>query len=536
VVLIGCACRQASAQPIVELKLFPNTPTIRLSEKPSAIILTARAKPVNVQFEWKFGGPGRFQAGETQAVAVYVPPDSINGASAQVFITVIVTDQTGERARDDATLTLLAPVPTPTATPFPTTTPTPMPTITPTSRPTLTPTSTTEPTVTPTPKATFTPMPTVTPTRQPTVTPIPTATFTPIPTATPTRQPTVTTIPTAMFTPMPTATPTRQPTVTPIPTATFTPMPTVTPTRQPTMTVTPTPIPTATATPRPTVTPTPITTATPTPQFTATPTPIATTTATPTFTATPTPTVPATSTPTATPTHQPTVTPTPTATITPLPTSMPTPQSTMTPTPRLQPTPTPQPAMTPTVIATATPISSPTDPLIQEFLEALSALNQKLSQDDEQYQTLKRQQAQGKDVADRLLPVLKAIGEHLKTVENIYLKFPQNQDIAKKLKVVREKQQLVEKERFETLQQQFFEQYTQYKQLKQQEQTGVKANPRIIPILANIVQILEDMSTLDMQRLQAFPEIVEIIKQLTGLHDDFKTALVVRRKISTRER
>jgi len=139
-------------------------------------------------------------------------------------------------------------------------------------------------------------------------------------------------------------------------------------------------------------------------------------------------------------------------------------------------------------------------------------------------------------MVERLLPVLKAIGEHLKAVEDIYLKFPQNQDIAKKLKAVREQRKLVAKERFETLQQQFFEQYKRYKQLKQQEKTGMNVNPQIIPILANIVQILEDMDTLDMQLLQEFPEIVKAIKQLTGLHNDFKTALVVRRKISSRGR
>ena len=158
---------------------------------------------------------------------------------------LVVNDGVDDSA-DEATVTLMAVVATPTATPSETATPTRTATATDTA------TSTQTPTITPTPTRTPTPTNTATPTPTPTLTP--TATMTPTPTDTRTPTPTATVTSTATITPTATDTPTMTPTHTPTST------PTSTPTRTPTPTVTPTPsaTPTATFTATPTSTPTPL--------------------------------------------------------------------------------------------------------------------------------------------------------------------------------------------------------------------------------------------------------------------------------------
>ncbi|MBI5670719.1 MAG: hypothetical protein HZC41_22225 [Chloroflexi bacterium] len=164
-------------------------------------------------------------------------------------------------ATDTPIPTVLALLPTQTATA--TLLPSAIPTATLTATPsaTFTPPPTNTATATPTPSVT----PTPTDTNAPTATPTNTATATDMPTATSTLTPTNTDEPTATatWTPQPTATNTLPPTPTPLPLIptdtplpTNTPLPTLTPSFTPTMTLTPSSTPPPTQTPLPTLAPT----------------------------------------------------------------------------------------------------------------------------------------------------------------------------------------------------------------------------------------------------------------------------------------
>ena len=304
--------RGISAQQPVTLTIQPDIREIFVSVGSQGIFITAKPEQ-ELQFAWRIAaGPGKLEGDLTSPAILYIPPDKIEGAGAQVIIIVNVTTIKGEKGSASVTFTLRQP-------PTPTPTPTLTPTLTPTSTPTQPlfsiddlkwqaqmeqafaeaqafeqqnispdlkrkvwerflnafvkddPASTRDDelrkqakerigywnsaTPTPTPTSTPTPIPTATPT----TIPIPSPTATPIPN------------PTKMPTPKPkrTATPTPKPTPKPKRTATPTPKPTATPrteewpTLEPTVTIMILPSPTEPPMPIATHTPIAIPTFTP---------------------------------------------------------------------------------------------------------------------------------------------------------------------------------------------------------------------------------------------------------------------------------
>jgi hypothetical protein len=118
----------ASTQPVVEVHVEPDIRTLYVGSGIQDILLEARVSDPNVHFTWKLEGPGEL-LGETDSPGnIYSLPERIEGDSAQVIITLTVTDQQGYEITRNVTFEILPEPPTPTPTPSPTPTPTPTPT------------------------------------------------------------------------------------------------------------------------------------------------------------------------------------------------------------------------------------------------------------------------------------------------------------------------------------------------------------------------------------------------------------------------
>ena len=93
------------AQPTVELLKVPDIETLYIGSTSQKILLTARVKGEISEFKWKLEGPGELEENK-RAIVSYIPPDRIEGDSAEVVITVTVTDDSGEKATDSVVFTL----------------------------------------------------------------------------------------------------------------------------------------------------------------------------------------------------------------------------------------------------------------------------------------------------------------------------------------------------------------------------------------------------------------------------------------------
>lgn len=116
------------AQPVIKLEVDPDRQTISIGADIEDIFIEAQAdKPSGYQFRWHLDGPGQLAGDTTSPGIVYIPPKSIDEASAQATISVIVTNNNGDQTAESVTFTLIAPTPTPS----PTATPIPPPTLPP---------------------------------------------------------------------------------------------------------------------------------------------------------------------------------------------------------------------------------------------------------------------------------------------------------------------------------------------------------------------------------------------------------------------
>jgi hypothetical protein len=112
------------AQPTVTLTVDPEIQVISLGLGPTEIQLTARVdQEFNVEYGWRFNGPGELVGDTTGPGVFYIPPEKIDGKAAQVDITVEVIDDKGNKTARNVTFTLVPPEPPPTPTPIPTPTP-----------------------------------------------------------------------------------------------------------------------------------------------------------------------------------------------------------------------------------------------------------------------------------------------------------------------------------------------------------------------------------------------------------------------------
>jgi len=153
------------ARPTVKLVMDPDIRRFAVGTV-SEISLSAQTDQQNVRFFWNQKGPGQLAGDPTAPGVFYMPPETIEGTSTIVTITVAVSDDAGEVTSEIVTFTIIAPTPTPELTATPTLTPMPLPTATPTTPLTPTATPTRKPTVPPTPRPVSTPTPTATPVYQ----------------------------------------------------------------------------------------------------------------------------------------------------------------------------------------------------------------------------------------------------------------------------------------------------------------------------------------------------------------------------------
>jgi hypothetical protein len=89
----------------VSLRANPEVAEVAVGADPIALI--AKATGAALQFRWELQGLGKIE-GSGSAIFYYAP-QTIEGQSARTMVTVIVTDQSGQEARETYTFTILAP-------------------------------------------------------------------------------------------------------------------------------------------------------------------------------------------------------------------------------------------------------------------------------------------------------------------------------------------------------------------------------------------------------------------------------------------
>ncbi len=99
----------ASAKPVVRLLMNPQFQTLYLSIAPPKIMLSARATEKGLRFNWHLEGPGELIGRENSPVMEYFPPKVLEQESAEVIITVIVTEAKGQKTEATQIFTLQAP-------------------------------------------------------------------------------------------------------------------------------------------------------------------------------------------------------------------------------------------------------------------------------------------------------------------------------------------------------------------------------------------------------------------------------------------
>ncbi len=103
---VGLMTKNGSAQPKVKLQIDPDIRSIPVGF-PEDIALTTQTDKQNLQFEWSLDGPGKIIGDLHSPGILYVPPERIDGESAQSTILVKVTDDEGKEATDRVTFTLI---------------------------------------------------------------------------------------------------------------------------------------------------------------------------------------------------------------------------------------------------------------------------------------------------------------------------------------------------------------------------------------------------------------------------------------------
>lgn len=119
---VSAALDSILAQPIIKIEIDPDVRNIRIGDALKEIVITTRTNKQNLQFKWDLKGPGKLAGNTTSPGILYVPPSRITGKSAQVTVSVTVSDRQGGTTSARVTFTLLAgklekPTPTPQMTP-----------------------------------------------------------------------------------------------------------------------------------------------------------------------------------------------------------------------------------------------------------------------------------------------------------------------------------------------------------------------------------------------------------------------------------
>lgn len=94
------------AAPTVTIVVTPNVTEVHAGSTP--IGLAAQAGGTNLTYEWGHVGLGELEGDPKSSTVFYRPPDKIVGESAQVIITVTVTDSQGERTSESKTFTIIS--------------------------------------------------------------------------------------------------------------------------------------------------------------------------------------------------------------------------------------------------------------------------------------------------------------------------------------------------------------------------------------------------------------------------------------------
>ncbi|MCP4370124.1 MAG: hypothetical protein GY797_18725 [Deltaproteobacteria bacterium] len=92
----------SSAQPTIKkIVITPDEREIVVGSVP--IALKVQATGANLEYSWKLSGPGKFKGRATSPAVIYIPPDKIDGKSAEATITVIVSNDKGQKATEQVT-------------------------------------------------------------------------------------------------------------------------------------------------------------------------------------------------------------------------------------------------------------------------------------------------------------------------------------------------------------------------------------------------------------------------------------------------
>lgn len=101
-------------------KITVSPPKTEIAVGSGKIVLTVKASGgKNLKFQWELQGQGKFEEPTTKSAVFYIPPETINGTSAQAIITVTVTADGGQEATDNVSFTIMntTALPKPTSTP-----------------------------------------------------------------------------------------------------------------------------------------------------------------------------------------------------------------------------------------------------------------------------------------------------------------------------------------------------------------------------------------------------------------------------------
>lgn len=109
----------AFAQPVVEVHIEPDLRTLYLDTGIQEILLEARVSNPDVHFTWKLEGPGELLGDLDSPGNIYSLPERIQGDSAQVIITLTVTDQQGYEVTRNLVFQILPLPPSPSPPPTP---------------------------------------------------------------------------------------------------------------------------------------------------------------------------------------------------------------------------------------------------------------------------------------------------------------------------------------------------------------------------------------------------------------------------------
>ncbi len=99
------------AQPTVKIRIEPYIQKIDIGSETGEIKIEAGAKKSDLQFNWNLNGPGKLIGDKKSPAIFYIPPNSIDGQTAQATISVTVKNKEGEETTEHVIFTLIAPPP-----------------------------------------------------------------------------------------------------------------------------------------------------------------------------------------------------------------------------------------------------------------------------------------------------------------------------------------------------------------------------------------------------------------------------------------